>query len=167
MPAVPLSVLDLSPIRRDGTAAESLRNTLDLARHADRLGYARYWLAEHHGLPGVASAATAVAVGDNVTATFSEAVTGVSGTSFTLKAGSTSVGANVTYDGAARKATLDPTVNLSAGTQYTAELMATIKGATGTAIAPVSTKALVNEPLAWTMYPVAAGATIPARFAIR
>ena len=53
--------------------------------------------------------ATAVAVGDNVTATFSEAVTGVSGTSFTLKAGSTSVGANVTYDGAARNATLDPT----------------------------------------------------------
>src|SRR5947209_14568549 len=63
MRAVPLSVLDLSPCRRGGTAAESLRNTLDLARHADRLGYVRYWLAEHHGLPGVASAATAVVIG--------------------------------------------------------------------------------------------------------
>jgi luciferase family oxidoreductase group 1 len=60
---VPLSVLDLAPIRRGGTAAEALRNALDLARHADRLGYARYWVAEHHGLPGVASAATAVVIG--------------------------------------------------------------------------------------------------------
>ena len=60
---VPLSVLDLAPIRVGGTAAEALRNTLDLARHADRWGYERYWLAEHHGLPGVASAATAVVIG--------------------------------------------------------------------------------------------------------
>jgi luciferase family oxidoreductase group 1 len=60
---VPLSVLDLSPIRRGGTAAESFRNTLDLARHADQWGYRRYWLAEHHGIPGVASAATAVVIG--------------------------------------------------------------------------------------------------------
>src|SRR6476659_7909205 len=60
---IPFSVLDLSPIRQGGTAAESFRNTLDLAKHADRLGYRRYWLAEHHGLPGVASAATAVVIG--------------------------------------------------------------------------------------------------------
>ncbi len=60
---VPLSVLDLSPIRRGGTAAESFRNTLDLAKHAERWGYERYWLAEHHGIPGVASAATAVVIG--------------------------------------------------------------------------------------------------------
>ncbi len=66
---VPLSVLDLSPIRRGGTAAESLRNTLDLARHAERLGYRRYWLAEHHGIPGVASAATAVVIGQVAAAT--------------------------------------------------------------------------------------------------
>jgi luciferase family oxidoreductase group 1 len=66
---VPLSVLDLSPIRRGGTAAESFRNTLDLARHADRWGYARYWLAEHHGIPGVASAATAVVIGQVAAAT--------------------------------------------------------------------------------------------------
>jgi luciferase family oxidoreductase group 1 len=60
---VPLSVLDLAPIREGGSAAEALANTLDLARHADRLGYRRYWLAEHHGLPGVASAATALLIG--------------------------------------------------------------------------------------------------------
>ena len=59
---VPFSVLDLSPIRQGGTAAESFRNTLDLARHAERLGYHRFWLAEHHSLPGVASAATAVVI---------------------------------------------------------------------------------------------------------
>ena len=69
MPAVPLSVLDLSPVRRGGTAGDSLRSTLDLARRADRLGYARYWLAEHHGLPGVASAATAVVIGQVAAAT--------------------------------------------------------------------------------------------------
>ena len=61
--AIPFSVLDLSPIRVGGTAAESFRNTLDLARHAERLGYHRFWVAEHHGLPGVASAATAVVIG--------------------------------------------------------------------------------------------------------
>ena len=60
---VSLSVLDLCPVRLGGDAAEAFRNTLDLARHADRLGYERYWLAEHHGLPGVASAATAVVIG--------------------------------------------------------------------------------------------------------
>lgn len=55
-----LSVLDLSPIIEGGSAAQSLANTLDLARHAERLGYKRYWLAEHHNMPGIASAATAV-----------------------------------------------------------------------------------------------------------
>jgi luciferase family oxidoreductase group 1 len=60
---IPFSVLDLSPIRQGGTAAESFRNTLDLARHAERLGFHRYWVAEHHSLPGIASAATAVVIG--------------------------------------------------------------------------------------------------------
>src|SRR5258706_8948419 len=60
---VPLSVLDLAPIVAGATAADAFRNTLDLARHAERLGYRRYWLAEHHNMPGVASAATAVVVG--------------------------------------------------------------------------------------------------------
>ncbi len=57
-----LSVLDLSPITQGGTVAQSLANTLDLARHAERLGYKRYWLAEHHNMPGIASAATAVVI---------------------------------------------------------------------------------------------------------
>jgi luciferase family oxidoreductase group 1 len=60
---IPLSVLDLSPIVEGGDAAQSFRNTLDLARHAERWGYRRFWLAEHHGMPGVASAATAVIIG--------------------------------------------------------------------------------------------------------
>ena len=59
---IPFSVLDLSPIRAGGTAAESFRNTLDLARHAERWGFSRYWVAEHHSLPGIASAATAVVI---------------------------------------------------------------------------------------------------------
>ncbi|MEW9834833.1 LLM class flavin-dependent oxidoreductase [Mesorhizobium marinum] len=58
-----LSVLDLSPVPEGGTAAQSLNNTLDLARHAERLGYRRYWLAEHHNMQGIASAATAVVIG--------------------------------------------------------------------------------------------------------
>jgi len=57
------SVLDLSPIIAGGDAALALRNTLDLARHAERLGYRRYWLAEHHNMRGIASAATAVVIG--------------------------------------------------------------------------------------------------------
>jgi alkanesulfonate monooxygenase SsuD/methylene tetrahydromethanopterin reductase-like flavin-dependent oxidoreductase (luciferase family) len=56
-------VLDLAPVRQGGTAAEAFRNTLDLARHAERWGYRRSWLAEHHNPPGVASAATAVLTG--------------------------------------------------------------------------------------------------------
>ena len=58
-----LSVLDLSPIPQGADAARALRNSRDLAGHAERLGYKRYWLAEHHNMPGVASAATAVAIG--------------------------------------------------------------------------------------------------------
>ena len=58
-----LSVLDLSPIVEGSDAAQSLANSLDLARHAERLGYRRYWLAEHHNMPGIASAATAVVIG--------------------------------------------------------------------------------------------------------
>src|SRR5579859_7848097 len=57
-----LSVLDLSPIVQGGDASQSFRCSLDLARHAERLGYRRYWMAEHHNMPGIASAATAVAL---------------------------------------------------------------------------------------------------------
>jgi luciferase family oxidoreductase group 1 len=57
------SLLDLSPIVAGSNAAESFRNTLDLARRAERWGYHRYWLAEHHNIPGVASAATSVVIG--------------------------------------------------------------------------------------------------------
>ncbi len=60
---VPFSILDLSPIVQGGTAGEALQRSLDLARHAERLGYRRYWVAEHHNMPGIASAATAVVVG--------------------------------------------------------------------------------------------------------
>ena len=57
---IPFSVLDLSPIIEGGDAALALGNTLDLARHAESWGYNRYWLAEHHNMPGIASAATSV-----------------------------------------------------------------------------------------------------------
>lgn len=60
---IPFSVLDLSPVVHDSTPAQAFRNSLDLARHAERLGYLRYWLAEHHNMPGIASAATAVVIG--------------------------------------------------------------------------------------------------------
>jgi luciferase family oxidoreductase group 1 len=60
---VPLSVLDLSPVVEGGTPADAFRNTLDLAQHAEGWGYKRYWLAEHHNMPGIASAATAVVIG--------------------------------------------------------------------------------------------------------
>ena len=59
----PLAVLDLSPIIEGGTAAQAFRNTLDLAQHAERWGYHRFWVAEHHNMPGIASAATAVLIG--------------------------------------------------------------------------------------------------------
>src|SRR3569833_1712354 len=58
-----LSILDLSPIVQGGSAAQALHNSRDLAGHAERLGYQRFWMAEHHNMPGVASAATAVALG--------------------------------------------------------------------------------------------------------
>ena len=58
----PLSVLDLSPIVEGGDAGQSLRNSLDLARHTERWGYRRYWFAEHHNSAGIASAATAVVI---------------------------------------------------------------------------------------------------------
>jgi luciferase family oxidoreductase group 1 len=60
---MPFSVLDLAPIPQGSDAAQSLKNTRDLAQHAERLGYARYWLAEHHNMTGIASAATAVVIG--------------------------------------------------------------------------------------------------------
>ena len=60
---IPFSILDLSPIPQGATATDALRNTLELAQHAERLGYNRYWLAEHHNMPGIASAATAVVIG--------------------------------------------------------------------------------------------------------
>jgi luciferase family oxidoreductase group 1 len=59
---LPLSVLDLSPITQGSDAGASLRNSADLARHVERLGYNRFWMAEHHSMPGIASAATAVAL---------------------------------------------------------------------------------------------------------
>src|SRR5262245_8711327 len=57
-----LSVLDLAPIVEGASAADALRNSLDFAQHAERLGFYRYWLAEHHNMPGIASAATAVVI---------------------------------------------------------------------------------------------------------
>jgi luciferase family oxidoreductase group 1 len=60
---IPFSVLDLSPVAEGSDAAQALRNTLDLAQHAERWGYHRYWLAEHHNMPGIASAATSVVIG--------------------------------------------------------------------------------------------------------
>ena len=59
----PFSILDLSPITEGSNAAESFRNTLDIAQHGERWGYNRYWMAEHHGMPGIASAATSVLIG--------------------------------------------------------------------------------------------------------
>src|SRR5581483_6545230 len=59
----PFSILDLAPVAQGSTPADALRNSLDLARNAERLGYKRFWLAEHHNMPGIASAATAVVIG--------------------------------------------------------------------------------------------------------
>ena len=60
---IPFSVLDLSPIVRGNTATDAFRNTLALAQTAEQAGYHRFWLAEHHNNPGVASAATSVVIG--------------------------------------------------------------------------------------------------------
>lgn len=59
---VPLSVLDLSPILEGGTAGQSFQNTQKLAQHTERLGYNRYWLAEHHNMPGIGSSATSLLI---------------------------------------------------------------------------------------------------------
>jgi len=60
---IPFSILDLAPITEGSDASAAFRNTLDLARLGEQLGYRRYWLAEHHNMPGIASAATAVLIG--------------------------------------------------------------------------------------------------------
>jgi luciferase family oxidoreductase group 1 len=60
---IPFSVLDLAPVIEGNTPAQAFANSLDLARKAESLGYTRYWLAEHHNMPGIASAATAVLIG--------------------------------------------------------------------------------------------------------
>jgi luciferase family oxidoreductase group 1 len=60
---IPFSILDLAPVKEGGTIAESFRETLDLARHAEDWGYRRFWLAEHHNMAGIASAATSVLIG--------------------------------------------------------------------------------------------------------
>ena len=57
------SILDLAPVREDGNPGDALRNARDLARHVEALGYLRFWLAEHHNMIGIASAATSVAIG--------------------------------------------------------------------------------------------------------
>ncbi|MEK5025411.1 MULTISPECIES: LLM class flavin-dependent oxidoreductase [unclassified Paenibacillus] len=59
---IPISVLDLAPIKEGSTAADSFHNTLDLARHAEEWGYKRYWLAEHHNMTGIASSATSLVI---------------------------------------------------------------------------------------------------------
>ena len=59
---IPLSVLDLAPIVQGGDAAQAFRNSRDLASHVERWGYKRFWLAEHHGMPGIASAATSIVI---------------------------------------------------------------------------------------------------------
>lgn len=60
---IPFSLLDLSPIPLGSTASDAFAHSLDLARHAESWGYNRYWLAEHHNMTGIASAATAVVIG--------------------------------------------------------------------------------------------------------
>jgi luciferase family oxidoreductase group 1 len=66
---IPFSVLDLAPIIQGGDAGQALRNAADLARRAEGLGYTRYWLAEHHNMPGIASAATSIVIGHVAAAT--------------------------------------------------------------------------------------------------
>src|SRR5215204_2276140 len=60
---IPFSILDLAFIAEGATPSDALRNSLDLARHAEEWGYHRFWLAEHHNMPGIASAATSVVIG--------------------------------------------------------------------------------------------------------
>src|SRR5690554_183772 len=61
--ALPLSILDLCPVTLGSTPRDALRNSLDLARAAERMGYHRFWVAEHHNMVGIASAATSVVIG--------------------------------------------------------------------------------------------------------
>jgi luciferase family oxidoreductase group 1 len=68
---IPFSILDLSPVPMGSSVAQALRNTIDLARRAETWGYHRYWLAEHHSLPGVASAATSIVIAQVAAATTS------------------------------------------------------------------------------------------------
>jgi luciferase family oxidoreductase group 1 len=63
IPGVPVSILDLAPVPQGSSVGDALRNSLDLAQHAEDWGYRRYWLAEHHNFPGIASAATSVVIG--------------------------------------------------------------------------------------------------------
>lgn len=65
----PISVLDLAPVPQGSSVGQALKNSIDLARHAEALGFQRYWLAEHHNMPGIASAATAVVIGQVAAAT--------------------------------------------------------------------------------------------------
>src|SRR3954470_9890555 len=60
---IPLSILDLAPIDEGGSATQALHNARDIAQHAETWGYTRFWMAEHHSMPGIASAATAVLIG--------------------------------------------------------------------------------------------------------
>ena len=66
---IPFSVLDLAPVPQGSTPGDALRNTIDLARHAEGWGYNRYWLAEHHNMTGIASAATSIVIGQVAAAT--------------------------------------------------------------------------------------------------
>src|SRR5262245_25040789 len=67
--STPLSVLDLAPVATGGTVGDALRNSVDLARHVERLGYLRHWVAEHHNMPGIASSAPAVLIAHLASAT--------------------------------------------------------------------------------------------------
>src|SRR5215470_5935705 len=66
---IPISVLDLASIVQGGSAAGSFRNSIDLIKHAEELGYHRYWVAEHHNMPGIASSATSIVIARLATAT--------------------------------------------------------------------------------------------------
>src|SRR5579862_1115962 len=67
--STPLSVLDLAPVSTGATVGDALRNSIDLARHVERLGYLRHWVAEHHNMPGIASSAPAVLIAHLASAT--------------------------------------------------------------------------------------------------